>query len=160
MRKSSSVLGCPLDSVEMLGERRTSALLTFSFRLLIQPLDNSRHPLHETVGVLSSSFPSTSTVRLKCILSMQKCIKHSPITGSLHFTKTLTVLFAALLAVVMCKFPQGWTIKLFLLLLQKVTPRSFECCCKRPINVISVTSPVIKHNPEPRKICYEVLSKS
>ena len=49
VRKASSVLGCPLESVEGVGERRMLAKLT-SIR------DNTSHPLHQTVEALSSSF--------------------------------------------------------------------------------------------------------
>ena len=49
VRKASSVLGCPLDSVEEVGGRRMLAKLT-SIR------DNTSHPLHQTVEALSSSF--------------------------------------------------------------------------------------------------------
>ena len=49
VRRASSVLGCPLPSVEEVGERRMLAKLT-SIR------DNTSHPLHQTVEALSSSF--------------------------------------------------------------------------------------------------------
>ena len=43
--RSSAVLGCPLDSVETVGERRMLAKLT-------SVMDNPHHPLHEAVGAL------------------------------------------------------------------------------------------------------------
>ena len=45
----NSVLDCPLDSIEAVGERRMLAKQT-------SITDNPSHPLHETVGALSSSF--------------------------------------------------------------------------------------------------------
>ena len=51
VRKASSVLGCPLESIEEVGERRMLAKLT-------SIMDNTSHPLHDTVGALSSSFSS------------------------------------------------------------------------------------------------------
>ena len=65
---------------------------------------------------------STGTVPLKCILCMQKCIKHSPMTGSLNFTITLAVFFAVLLAVVMRKFPRGGTLKFLSFFLKLYKP--------------------------------------
>uniref|UniRef100_A0A8C7Z516 Reverse transcriptase domain-containing protein n=1 Tax=Oryzias sinensis TaxID=183150 RepID=A0A8C7Z516_9TELE len=49
VRRASSVLGCPLDFVEEVGERRMLAKLT-------SIMDNTSHPLHQTVEALSSSF--------------------------------------------------------------------------------------------------------
>ena len=49
VKRASSVVGCPLDSVEDVGERRMLAKLT-------SIMHNTSHPLHETVGALSSSF--------------------------------------------------------------------------------------------------------
>ncbi|XP_054642346.1 alpha-1,3-mannosyl-glycoprotein 4-beta-N-acetylglucosaminyltransferase A isoform X3 [Dunckerocampus dactyliophorus] len=49
IRRASSVLDGPLDSVEEVGERRMLAKLT-------SIMDNTSHPLHDTVGSLSSSF--------------------------------------------------------------------------------------------------------
>ena len=46
---AGSVLDCPLDSIEEVGERRMLAKLT-------SIMDNPSHPLHDTVGALSSSF--------------------------------------------------------------------------------------------------------
>ncbi|TKS65892.1 RNA-directed DNA polymerase from mobile element jockey [Collichthys lucidus] len=51
IRRASSVLDCPLDSTEEVGERRMLAKLT-------SIMDNPSHPLHDTVGSLSSSFSS------------------------------------------------------------------------------------------------------
>ena len=51
IRRASSVLDCPLDSIEEVGERRMLAKLT-------SIMDNTSHPLHETVRSLSSSFSS------------------------------------------------------------------------------------------------------
>lgn len=49
VKRASSVLGCPLDSVEEVVDRRMLAKLT-------SIMDNSSHPLHHTVRTLSSSF--------------------------------------------------------------------------------------------------------
>lgn len=49
IRKASSVLGCPLDSVEEVGDRRMLAKLT-------SIMDNISHPLHQTVVGLRSTF--------------------------------------------------------------------------------------------------------
>ena len=49
VRKASSVLGCPLDSVQVVGERRMMAKLT-------SLLDNDSYPMQDTVTALSSSF--------------------------------------------------------------------------------------------------------
>lgn len=51
IRRASSVLDCPLDTIEEVGERRMLARLT-------SIMDNPSHPLHDTVGSLSSSFSS------------------------------------------------------------------------------------------------------
>ncbi|XP_054643404.1 uncharacterized protein LOC129187756 isoform X2 [Dunckerocampus dactyliophorus] len=51
IRRASSVLDGPLDSMEEVGERRMLAKLT-------SIMDNTSHPLHDTVGSLSSSFSS------------------------------------------------------------------------------------------------------
>ncbi|XP_051808801.1 HIG1 domain family member 1A, mitochondrial isoform X1 [Acanthochromis polyacanthus] len=48
-KRASSVLGCPLDSVMDVGERRMLTKLS-------SIMDNSSHPLHRTVVELSSSF--------------------------------------------------------------------------------------------------------
>ena len=50
--RASSVLDCPLDSIEQVGERRMLAKLT-------TVKDSTFHPLHETVVDLSSSFSSS-----------------------------------------------------------------------------------------------------
>ncbi|KAI3377878.1 hypothetical protein L3Q82_009015, partial [Scortum barcoo] len=49
IKRASSVCGCPLDSIEVMGERRALAKLSTI-------MDNTSHPLHQTVGALSSSF--------------------------------------------------------------------------------------------------------
>lgn len=46
IKRASSVLGCPLDSVDSVGERRMLAKLSA----------NTSHPLYKTVGTFSSSF--------------------------------------------------------------------------------------------------------
>ncbi|KAK0154710.1 RNA-directed DNA polymerase from mobile element jockey [Merluccius polli] len=51
IRRASSVLDGPLDSIEELGERRMLTKLT-------SIMDNTSHPLHDTVGSLRSSFSS------------------------------------------------------------------------------------------------------
>ncbi|XP_054872156.1 uncharacterized protein LOC111569300 [Amphiprion ocellaris] len=51
VRRAGSVLDCSLDSIEEVGERRMLAKLT-------SIMDNPSHPLHDTVGSLSSSFSS------------------------------------------------------------------------------------------------------
>ena len=48
-RKASSVLGSPLDTVEVLGDRRMAAKLS-------SRLDNVSHPLQDTLSSLCSSF--------------------------------------------------------------------------------------------------------
>lgn len=49
IKRASSVLGGPLASIEEVAEKRMLAKLT-------SIMDNTSHPLHETVGTLSSSF--------------------------------------------------------------------------------------------------------
>ncbi|KAI3364550.1 hypothetical protein L3Q82_011346, partial [Scortum barcoo] len=49
IKRASSVCGSPLDSIEVMGERRALAKLSTI-------MDNTSHPLHQTVGALSSSF--------------------------------------------------------------------------------------------------------
>ncbi|TWW61112.1 hypothetical protein D4764_05G0012020 [Takifugu flavidus] len=51
VRRAGSALDCSLDSIEEVGERRMLAKLT-------SIMDTPSHPLHETVGALSSSFSS------------------------------------------------------------------------------------------------------
>ncbi|KAI3373301.1 hypothetical protein L3Q82_006606 [Scortum barcoo] len=43
IKRASSVCGCPLDSIEVMGERRALAKLSTI-------MDNTSHPLHQTVG--------------------------------------------------------------------------------------------------------------
>ena len=79
VRRSSSVLGCSLDSVETLGERRMLAKLT-------SIMDMPRHPLHEAVGALSSSFSQTETPSLQEGASSQQQLDsrtHRSHSGSL-----------------------------------------------------------------------------
>ena len=49
IKRASSVCGCPLDPIEVVGERRVLAKLS-------SIMDNTSHPLHLTVRALSSSF--------------------------------------------------------------------------------------------------------
>ena len=49
VKRAGSVLDCPLDSIEEVGERRMLVEL-------MSIMDNPSHPLHETVEALSSSF--------------------------------------------------------------------------------------------------------
>ncbi|XP_076744782.1 uncharacterized protein LOC143420432 isoform X5 [Maylandia zebra] len=49
IRRASSVLGCPLDPVEVVSDRRTAAKLS-------SLMDNISHPMQQTVTALSSSF--------------------------------------------------------------------------------------------------------
>lgn len=49
VRRANSVLDCPLNTTEEVGDRRMLAKLT-------SIVDNPSHPLHETVGALSSSY--------------------------------------------------------------------------------------------------------
>ncbi|TWW55054.1 hypothetical protein D4764_09G0001030 [Takifugu flavidus] len=51
VRRAGSLLDCSLDSIDEVGERRMLAKLT-------SIMDTPSHPLHETVGALSSSFSS------------------------------------------------------------------------------------------------------
>lgn len=51
VRSASSVLDCPLKSIEQVGEERMLSKLT-------SIMDSPSHPLHETVRALSSSFDS------------------------------------------------------------------------------------------------------
>lgn len=54
IRRASSVLGCPLDPVEVVSDRRMSTKLSFL-------LDNISHPMQETLTALSSSFSGCGT---------------------------------------------------------------------------------------------------
>ena len=58
VKRASSVLGCPLDSIEEVADRRMLAKLT-------SIMDNTSHPLHHTVENLSSSF-STRLLHPQC----------------------------------------------------------------------------------------------
>ncbi|KAI3368475.1 hypothetical protein L3Q82_025486, partial [Scortum barcoo] len=59
IKRASSVCGCPLDSIEVMGERRALAKLSTI-------MDNTSHPLHQTVGALSSSFSSNRLRHPRC----------------------------------------------------------------------------------------------
>ena len=59
IRKASSVLECPLDSVEVVGERRMTAKLS-------SMMDNDSHPLQDTLAALQSSF-SDRLLHPKCV---------------------------------------------------------------------------------------------
>ncbi|KAF7691794.1 hypothetical protein HF521_010761 [Silurus meridionalis] len=59
IRKASSVLGIPLDTVQEVGERRMVTKLS-------SLLENASHPLYETVTSLSSSF-SNRLIHPKCL---------------------------------------------------------------------------------------------
>lgn len=52
VRRASSVLDCPLDSIQEVADRRMLVKL-------ISIMDITSHPLHQTVESLSSSFSST-----------------------------------------------------------------------------------------------------
>ena len=58
VRRASSVLGCPLDSVEEVGEKRMVAKLA-------SIMDSPSHLLHQTVEPLSSTF-SGRVIHLQC----------------------------------------------------------------------------------------------
>ena len=58
IKRASSVCGCPLDSIEVVGERRTLSKLSAIIR-------NSSHPLHQTVNSLRSTF-SNRLVHPRC----------------------------------------------------------------------------------------------
>ena len=49
IRKASSVLGCPLDTVEVVGERKMMAKLS-------SMMENDSHPMQDTISALESSF--------------------------------------------------------------------------------------------------------
>ena len=49
IRKASAVLGCPLDTVQVVGERRMVLKLS-------SMMDNESHPMQDTVSALSRSF--------------------------------------------------------------------------------------------------------
>ncbi|KAI3372489.1 hypothetical protein L3Q82_022977 [Scortum barcoo] len=72
IKRASSVCGCPLDSIEVMGERRALAKLSTI-------MDNTSHPLHQTVGALSSSFsnrlrhPRCRKERLLQVLHPKHC---------------------------------------------------------------------------------------
>ena len=59
IRKSSSVLGCPLDSVREVGDRRVLAKLR-------SMMDHESHPLQETLSALESSF-SDRLILPRCV---------------------------------------------------------------------------------------------
>ena len=47
LKRASSVCGCPLDSIEVVGERRALAKLSAT-------MNNTSHPLHQTVSAFSN----------------------------------------------------------------------------------------------------------
>ena len=59
IKKASSVLGCPLETVEEVGERRITAKLS-------SMLDTDSHPLQHTLTALRSSL-SDRMLHLKCV---------------------------------------------------------------------------------------------
>ncbi|KAK0147719.1 hypothetical protein N1851_012571 [Merluccius polli] len=59
IRKSSSVLGCPLDSVREVGDRRVLTKVS-------SMLDNESHPLHGDLTELRSSF-SDRLLHPRCV---------------------------------------------------------------------------------------------
>ncbi|KAI3351284.1 hypothetical protein L3Q82_005617 [Scortum barcoo] len=66
VRRASSVLGCPLDSVEVVGNRRMMAKLS-------SLLNNTSHPLQDTLTALGSSFSER--------LLHPRCVKESSSEG-------------------------------------------------------------------------------
>ncbi|KAI3367570.1 hypothetical protein L3Q82_026417 [Scortum barcoo] len=75
IKRASSVCGCPLDSIEVMGERRALAKLSTI-------MDNTSHPLHQTVGALSSSFsnrlrhPRCRKERFRSNIKLEELKKH------------------------------------------------------------------------------------
>ncbi|TWW68297.1 hypothetical protein D4764_19G0000950 [Takifugu flavidus] len=59
VRRASSVLGCPLDSVEVVGNGRMMAKLS-------SMLNNTSHPLQDTLTALGSSF-SERLLHPRCV---------------------------------------------------------------------------------------------
>ena len=59
IRKSSSVLGCPLDTVQQVGDRRV-------LDKLMSMLDHDCHPLQDTLSALESSF-SERLIHPRCV---------------------------------------------------------------------------------------------
>ena len=59
IKRASSVLGSPLDPVQVVGDRRMLARLA-------SMLENSSHPMHETLAALGSSF-SDRLLHPKCV---------------------------------------------------------------------------------------------
>ncbi|KAI3365789.1 hypothetical protein L3Q82_000788 [Scortum barcoo] len=59
VRRASSVLGCPLDSVEVVGNGRMMAKLS-------SLLNNTSHPLQDTLTALGSSF-SERLLHPRCV---------------------------------------------------------------------------------------------
>jgi len=75
IKKASSVLGCPLDSVEVVGERRMMAKLS-------SMMENDSHPMQETVKALESSF-SDRLLHPKC-MKERYCRSFLPAAVKLH----------------------------------------------------------------------------
>ncbi|KAI3354749.1 hypothetical protein L3Q82_004522 [Scortum barcoo] len=67
VRRASSVLGCPLDSVEVVGNGRMMAKLS-------SLLNNTSHPLQDTLTALGSSF-SERLLHPRCVKESQNIIK-------------------------------------------------------------------------------------
>ncbi|KAI4900366.1 hypothetical protein NFI96_031824 [Prochilodus magdalenae] len=59
LKRAGSVLGSPLDPVQVVGDRRM-------FSKLASMLENDSHPMHETLAALGSSF-STRLLHPKCV---------------------------------------------------------------------------------------------
>ena len=59
IKKASSVLGCPLDTVEVVGDRRIVAKLSST-------MDNSSHPMQDALSELNSSF-SDRLLHPRCV---------------------------------------------------------------------------------------------
>ncbi|KAI3375171.1 hypothetical protein L3Q82_021081 [Scortum barcoo] len=78
IKRASSVCGCPLDSIEVMGERRALAKLSTI-------MDNTSHPLHQTVGALSSSFSNRLTLR------HPRCRKKLPQAGLLSIHPSIFI---------------------------------------------------------------------
>ncbi|KAI3367990.1 hypothetical protein L3Q82_026817, partial [Scortum barcoo] len=60
VRRASSVLGCPLDSVEVVGNGRMMAKLS-------SLLNNTSHPLQDTLTALGSSFSERLLLHPRCV---------------------------------------------------------------------------------------------
>ncbi|KAI3370919.1 hypothetical protein L3Q82_007428 [Scortum barcoo] len=74
VRRASSVLGCPLDSVEVVGNGRMMAKLS-------SLLNNTSHPLQDTLTALGSSF-SERLLHPRCVKESARWKKASFLTYS------------------------------------------------------------------------------